>query len=904
MLPQLKIADPQTHAWVAQRIDQMNPRPSKAFLKQLEEQTIWALSQEQTFGQSVAQGLLVLASTNTDSRVDTYCRLVHQAARTGVTLGRIMAVHLVPVLHRAPTLLDRFMATVAVMQSKGTYTLNAPLEMLAELLNGDDPASAHTYLNLLSATFGLSLTYNQSLGLVYLLPKAVKSFDPRRRIFQITQLQRTVETDPRLADSYMEGMDKGLALLSAEALDEFIGTALRIHATAPETAGAFLRLGSRLGRETCTALQVAVPLQHVKDRLNRYVAARLGRPIPIEPMSSASVAQRTAPWVTSDGNAIYLRDEIDHFESTDRNRGLYGILVRLEACFFEYDSFGFDAERLADLLPDLAARRSNQPRETETVDGGDAVQWFGKFSIPALAEDLVNLFEQARIMRCIGAHYPGLVRQAVPILRREARRIWGHDAYDHPLMDAYSTLVLNRCDGSDSTRQAEISRHLIRIFRASDGRPDRVEAAAYLTAEAFDAVARSLSGITPADYPLLATPFGWRLQWQAVARKRQQHTRRCSTIKARLADHDLRVYQADLEQWMARHEGQVALDEFKTFLMTQAKDTPLCGAAIDWDRVDLEAILGAAGCRPDASEIMDAAGCRYPEWDCRAQDYLHAHTRVQQKPLHGNGDLAFYRETLTRHQGLLSHTRRAFELLKPEGLKLLRQWPEGDAFDYRALLDFAVDRRAGRIPSDRLFIKRIKKERSVAVLLLVDMSRSTANTVSVGALTVLDIAKEALVIFCEALEMVGDTYAIAGFSGTGRHAVDYFEIKAFEEGLTFSVKSRISAMSPQRSTRMGAAIRHAAVELSRIPAAVRLMIVVSDGFPNDLGYKADYAIADTRRAIQEARSSGQHVKAITVNIGSDPRLDDLYGRYDYHVIENVVELPDKLIKMYGTLTRA
>jgi nitric oxide reductase activation protein len=236
-------------------------------------------------------------------------------------------------------------------------------------------------------------------------------------------------------------------------------------------------------------------------------------------------------------------------------------------------------------------------------------------------------------------------------------------------------------------------------------------------------------------------------------------------------------------------------------------------------------------------------------------------------------------------------------------LALLRQWPEGDDFDYRALLDFAVERRAGRIPSDRLFIKRLKQVRDVAVLLLLDVSRSTANPVSNGRKTVLGVAKEALIVFCEALLVVGDQFAIAGFSGTGRHAVDYFCVKDFDDPMSGTVRRRISALAPQRSTRMGAAIRHAAARIQKVEAQVRLLMVLSDGFPNDLGYKADYAIGDTRRAVQEARANGCFVKALTVNMGSDPRLDDLYGPTHHHVIGDVRELPDRLIRLYGSLTR-
>lgn len=293
----------------------------------------------------------------------------------------------------------------------------------------------------------------------------------------------------------------------------------------------------------------------------------------------------------------------------------------------------------------------------------------------------------------------------------------------------------------------------------------------------------------------------------------------------------------------------------------------------------------------------------YPEWALHLQDYLYDHTRVYEIEVPDDQGDAFYNGVLVQHRGLVANMRRAFELLKPEGTAMLRQWPEGDDFDYRALLDYAMDRRAGRIPSDRLFIKRLKQERDVAVMLLVDLSRSTANPVSGGHATVLGVTKEALVLFCEALQVVGDDFAIAGFSGTGRHCVDFFGIKGFQESLSDTVRSRISALKAHRSTRMGAAVRHATSLLARTEARVRLLIVVSDGFPNDIGYKSDYAIADTSRAIQEARSRNFHVKAITVNIGSDPRLDDLYGRNHHHVITDVRELPDKLVRLYGALTR-
>jgi len=293
---------------------------------------------------------------------------------------------------------------------------------------------------------------------------------------------------------------------------------------------------------------------------------------------------------------------------------------------------------------------------------------------------------------------------------------------------------------------------------------------------------------------------------------------------------------------------------------------------------------------------------RYPEWDSTQNEYLVDYARLTEKELSGHAN-GFYLQILQRHRGLVKRIKTAFELLKPEGIQILRQWIEGDDFDYRAMLDYAVDKRAGIMPSDRLYIKRMKSARDVAVMLLVDLSKSTSNTVQGSADTVLDVEKEAIVLFCEALEVVGDTYAISGFSGTGRLGVDFFMLKGFKESMGASVRARVNAMAPQRNTRMGTAIRHAAQHFNRVDSAVRLLIVLGDGYPNDADYKKRYAIEDTRKAIFEARSQNIYTHGITVNIRSNNEMDDLFGPVHHTAITDVRELPDKLWRIYSALTR-
>jgi nitric oxide reductase NorD protein len=900
-LEQLRIADPDTYVWVKGRVALMRPPPPDGFLRRLAEETIWALSQEPGLGRAVAQGLLQLGARPDSEATAAYIRQVRRAAETGPTLGRIMAVHLVPVLTAGAGLLARFEATVRIMRGKGTYTLSETLAVLGELLEAHDIPSAGTYLDLLAATFGQAISYNRSVRLVYMLPKAVRGFAVQRRAAQIAQLALVVRTDPRLVDPFLEGMQKGAALLAPRDLARFVARGLAHYRQSAKSGAMFLGLASEMGREACARLQKAVPLARIKGPLDRYLNARLGRPLRVVPMPAppgAPAAHR--PWVCSDRYCIYLPDEIDHFDDPAENAALGKMLVRLEAGFNEWRTFSFDLERAADLYPPVALRLGSGPPGSGP-DACDAERFAACFDCPGLAGELLALFELGRVVVCASARYPGLMREALPVLRAEAGRLRQARGRGHLLAPLYTRLVLEIAP--DRTPDA-LTPTLERSFRTHITARSPVEACAALVCLCYDRVAAAMPRRAAADPPL-TVPFGWRPHWALAHRAVAPQAAAAERIKAKLAEQGLKIYRGDLQNKLADRQGRLSAEDIRALVVTREDDAARTGAAVvlDGSDVDMAAVFEAAGVGPPADDVAAGPAFRYPEWDAQLQDYLHDHVRVQPVELPADGDGDFYRGTLDRYRGLVARMRRAFELLKPEGLVMLRQWPEGDAFDHRALIDFAIDRRAGRIPSDRLFIKRLKQVRDVAVLLLVDLSRSTANPAAGGRATVLEVAKEALVLFCEALQVVGDPYAIAGFSGTGRHAVDYFCIKDFQEPLAAGVQKRISGLRPHRGTRMGAAMRHATAQLAQVPSRVRLLILVSDGFPNDLGYKGEYAIADTRRAAQEARACNVHVKAITVNIGSDPRLDDLYGRVHHHVIGDVRELPDKLLRLYGVLTR-
>jgi len=927
-LKQLAIADPGlADAIAASWQSQTVPLPT-AEIVPIADQILWGLSQAESLGRAIAKGYADLLGVVDREALQVYRQQVQQTGQKGVTLGTAMATHLAVVLQAGDArLAKRFLATITTMMGKGTYTLKKPLEALTSILTNGDFASAFACLELFSVTFAQAMTYNQSLNLTYILPKAVLSFHPERRPWQIEALAKVVKVDFRLAEPFLEGLIKGLDLLAQKQLNRFVSQGLEKYSQNKTLGSKFLALESKLGLDTCQAMQVTVPLDQVRSQLNRYLKARTGLAISVRPISEASslgVVSTDQPCVCSDGRYIYLSDEIGHFPEKESNQRLYKLMTRLETGYYEFDTFAFDLEKALELIETRGVPKGpfRQPMATDigNLDPpnekhlSDLEHFFRYFPNRDLAADLFTIFEHGRLRIHHSRRYPGLVRQVYPSVIKEARRLIDKENHNRCLMVLYAWIALGV--GSDEIagidpKIASILYPTVRLLEDRMQQPAPVEVSAELVWWAYSNVAELLG---PADLPdapnayePLTLPFGRCLRPDLVNGAQRQYDQLAAQIKRRIEQKGLKIYKADIRQHLLKNDGRVSVEDLET-LTVQARSPAMDSgplptrAPIDLSWLDLSDLLGCDGITDLPATGVNGPTFRYAEWDCRLTDYLDDHVQVIEKPIPVSAH-EFYDLTLRRYSGLVKQIHRAFELLKPEGFKVLRQWLEGDDFDYRALLDYVVERRAKRMPSERLYIKRVKAQRDVAALLLVDLSRSTANPAYGSRSRVIDIEKEAIVLLCEALEVVGDAYAIAGFSGTGRLGVDYFRIKDFEDPLDDDVRGRIQAMAPHRSTRMGAAIRHATGIIGKVPAKVRLLIVLGDGFPNDVDYKKKYAIEDTSKAIYEARAKSIHVKGITVNLAGDGRLDEVYGNFHHTVISDVRELPDKLLRIYGTVTR-
>ena len=285
----------------------------------------------------------------------------------------------------------------------------------------------------------------------------------------------------------------------------------------------------------------------------------------------------------------------------------------------------------------------------------------------------------------------------------------------------------------------------------------------------------------------------------------------------------------------------------------------------------------------------------YNEWDHRRRHYRKNWCVLRELDVHP-GDGAFVDATLKKYAPQVTQLRRSFEMLRGED-RLLKRMKHGDDIDLDAVVAGYADVRSGRELSDRLFTKRHKAERNLAVMFMVDMSGSTKGWIN-------DAEREALVLLSEALEVLGDRYAIYGFSGITRKRCEIFRVKRFDEPYSDIVQRRIAGVLPQDYTRMGVAIRHLTTLLEAVDARTKLLITLSDGKPDDYSdnYRGEYGIEDTRQALLEAHRAGIKPFCITIDHEARDYLPHMYGAVNWTLVDDVSRLPLKVADIYRRLT--
>ncbi|RJP83200.1 MAG: VWA domain-containing protein [Desulfobacteraceae bacterium] len=850
-------------------------------------------------------------------QTDTYEKLVGKAEQeSGPTLAGIMAESLVPVLaSKDPALLAHFLVVVRIMQSKGVYALASPLSTLTFLLRTGNLSAGKTFLHVLENAFSQEMNYNQCKQVASRLAQDCLRFPDHKKTWMMKALCRVIRQDVMLAEPFIDSLKGDLEFLDHQGLSAFVAMGLEKYQKNPDAGEKFFSLKTQAAREACLELQSVVPLKQVQHRLNRYIQASTGLPLRVRPITAMPNLpvdiHMDEPCVLSDGRYLYLPEEI-HMGGREAGWNLYKVLARLEAGYDEFQTFAFDLHKALDRCRaedvTMVLPKEEQIAAVMSMDLSDMERFFHLFPNPRLASDLFTVFEHGRIRALMHRKNPGVIRQAAVYLQQSCDRRIQRAGPEAVLLPLYAAVAVHpESTKNDSRNPLPFVNRFSEQFFRSIQKDDTVEAIAGLVLSSYHEVKSFLQMVTgnAEEYPPAAIPFNRSLRPELHAGTASLQQKKAEQIQRIFHTKGIRTYRSDIQKKLDEHSGNLSRDDIRALALHPEETGPQAEETIRNIIISVQRELFLDK-RPEEGLIFQEQGSypsfRYHEWDMEQGDYLEDHVLVREKQIPEKQG-TFYADTVALHHGLIRRIRHSFELLKPEGLTILRRWIEGDEFDYRAMLDFAIEKKIGLTPSERIYMKRIKQVRDVSVLVLVDLSRSTANLAAGTDKSVLTIEKEAIVLLCEALTVVGDAFSIAGFSGTGRLGVDYFSIKEFHEEMKETVRQRIHAMQPLRSTRLGAAIRHASSRLAYRDSKVRLLLIISDGFPNDNGYKQEYAIQDTRKALLEARSKNLFTHSITVNITGSAQLDHLYGKLHHSVISDVCELPDKLLRIYGNLTR-
>jgi nitric oxide reductase NorD protein len=328
-------------------------------------------------------------------------------------------------------------------------------------------------------------------------------------------------------------------------------------------------------------------------------------------------------------------------------------------------------------------------------------------------------------------------------------------------------------------------------------------------------------------------------------------------------------------------------------------------AADDQDKITLSKVDKRAATRlrlhldlspADADHEKLAGKFTYPEWNHRSRSYMADHCRVLDAPAVPDPATTF-----TPNAARIREVRRQFETLRPRRVLRPRQI-DGGELDLDALITAQADLRATGQGSDRIWQASRQVERDLVVAFLIDTSRSTEA--AVGDTSVIDVAREALAALATGIDAAGDQLGIWGFSSLRRDRVFLTRCKGFDTPMSPQITANICALRPGHYTRLGAAIRHTSAMLAEQSAMRKLLIVLTDGKPNDLDhYEGQHGIEDSRMAVREARRSGQSLHGVIIDEDGQDWFARIFGRGGFSLMANPARLTRALPDIYRSLTQ-
>ncbi|MEZ5543549.1 MAG: nitric oxide reductase activation protein NorD [Pseudomonadota bacterium] len=298
----------------------------------------------------------------------------------------------------------------------------------------------------------------------------------------------------------------------------------------------------------------------------------------------------------------------------------------------------------------------------------------------------------------------------------------------------------------------------------------------------------------------------------------------------------------------------------------------------------------------------------YQEWDYHVQLYRPDWTTVYERR-QGRGDPELMDDILTKYKPVASRIRHLIDALQPQGIVRRRGYEEGEELDLNAAVRAMIDIRRGVMPDPRINIRITRHVRDLAIVLLLDLSESTnekigdADESDEQAPSILSLTRESAGLLSWAIDSIGDAFAVHGFASDGRHDVQYYRFKDFEQRYEDEAKSRLAGMKGGLSTRMGAALRHAGTHLVKQNATKRLVLLVTDGEPADIDERdPQYLRHDAKKAVEDLAMQGVYTYCLTLDPEADRYVARIFGENNYSIVDNVERLPERLPNVFAAIT--
>ena len=661
----------------------------------------------------------------------------------------------------------------------------------------------------------------------------------------------------------------------------------------------------------------------VQRPLSLFAEGLAGRFIQLTPSVASPPGTGREPTTESDGASIQVPNELSPFPTEALNRGAYRVAVLHQLGYLEHGTYAFDltgfignrrnpalAQRvfatLEDLRIDTIIRRQYPGARFDI----DRVLEHARSSRRALprGRPLASLLE-ALVQFSLGADVPGLNAQ-------------DETGWQHRMLDVAATLQVPGATVHDTGRvAAEICRFLEELdVRSGDPRPETTDSDA--DADADDSPAPPTTG---AD----------------------GQSNGADVDRVDLSEDDLNGTRIDFRGELSPDPGQGrgVGDATDARGESASQTAPALKATTSPETITDPTGPTLAARRSGGPLAGDHLRTYfYREWDYRSQSYLPDWCRLHEHHLRGE-DYAFITGVRRRHALLAGQVKRHFGAIRPEAWHRVHRTPDGDELSLDSVVEAVIDRRSGHATDEHLYVRRDRAVRDVAAAFLLDMSRSTDSPVPDPAelaqaaipsapdpgehdpylrggyfdfdefdlgpgapkRRVIDVAKESLAVMCDALQTLGDSHAIFGFSGSGRHNVEFHVAKEFSDRTSSRTWAALAAMEPIRYTRMGPPIRHTVTKLAAQPERTKVLVVVTDGYPQDEDYGPDrndrnYGIHDTARALEEAEAAGIATFCVTVDPAGHDYLRRMCAADRYLVISDVNALASELEKVYRSLT--